>query len=64
MAIGCTNTYVSAYPIGRLTISATSEILAVSNIDSGWSELVCVVCTNNQAAIRYETISIDNYLIV
>lgn len=46
-AIGCVNSYASAYPIGKLSITSSTSLEAVVNIDQGWTETVCIICTND-----------------
>lgn len=58
---GCSTPYATAYPSGKVSIVSSSPwaITVVRNINTFWSEIICLSCTNG-----FQTIFKDSYTIV
>lgn len=63
MAVGCLNTYASAYPSGRLTMADALTVQAQVNVFNGWSEMICIKCSNSANGQAYDTQFLDNYIV-
>ena len=63
LAKGCLNTYASAYPSGKLSMSDAVTIQASINNHNTWSEIVCIKCTNAAGGQNFDTEYLDNYVV-
>ena len=55
---GCSTAYATAYPGGKTSIAGSTPwaITAARNENAGWTETICVLCTNGQ-----DTQQTDNF---
>jgi hypothetical protein len=58
--VGCSSAYSSVYPSGKITMAGSSPwgFTSVKNVMAGWSEYICLKCTNGQQTINYDSIVI------
>jgi len=38
-----------------------TTVMANKNVQAGWSETICISCTNDALGFTWDTVTLDNY---